>query len=128
MFDGKSSYKVNTNTFIALGLTLGLGFYSGTFYNSTFSEEKIPCIANYSEVYFGEQLQQMLSDTDTVFENGLTSRDAAVEIIQYGDNPEERGSVFTVEMGNALVEYYVPSYCYAEITEGNWWGPALWRK
>ena len=128
MFDNKNSYKMNPNTFIVLGLTLSLGFYIGTIYNSTFSEEKIPCIANYTEVYFGQQLQQMLSDTDTVFENGLTSREAAVKIIQYGDNPEERGSVFAVAVGDTEVEYYVPSYCYAEITEDHWWRPILWRK
>lgn len=128
MFDINNSYKMNSNTLLALGLTLGMGFYTGNIYQNTFAEQKIPCITNYKEVFFGKHLQELLNDTDTQWENGLTSREAAVEIIQYGDNPEERGSVFTVELGNTEVEYYVPSYCYAELTMNGLRRPILWRK
>lgn len=128
MFDSNHSYKMNTNTLLALGLTLGLGFYGGSVYHAAFSEEKVPCITNYKEVFFGKHLQELLSDTETQFDNGMTSREAAVNIIHSGDNPEERGSVFKVELGNTEVEYYVPSYCYAELTMDGLWRPILWRK
>jgi hypothetical protein len=111
-------------------ITLGVGiavlaFGSGTVYQKEYNTPK-PCIQNYSDAWFGYHLQSMLSDNKTKWESGQTSRDIALQVINHGDNPEDRASVFKVEANTKFIEYYVPSYCYVE--DSGVFGPTLWKK
>jgi len=111
---------------LALGVGIAaLAFSAGTVYQKEYNTPK-PCIRNFNDVWFGHHIQRMLSDNKTKWESGKTNRDIALEVINHGDKPEDRASVFRVEAKTMFIEYYVPSYCYVE--ENSVFGPTLWRK
>ncbi len=111
---------------VAVSLTVAaLAFGAGATYQKEYNTPK-PCIRNFSDVWFGHYIQRMLSDDETVWESGRTSRDIAIQVINHGDNPEDRASVFRVEAKTKFIEYYVPSYCYVE--DSGVFGPTLWKK
>jgi len=99
-------------------------FAVGTKYQEYY-HTKIPCIQNYNDAWFGYNIQTMLNDDKTVWENGNTNRDIAMKVINHGDKPEDRASVYVVSAGKMKIEYYVPSYCYVE---ERLFQPILWKK
>jgi hypothetical protein len=111
-------------------LILGVGiaalaFGAGTVYQKEYNTPK-PCIQNFKDVWFGHNIQSMLSDDKTTWESGLTNRDIAIRVIYHGDKPEDRASIFKVDVSDRFIEYYVPSYCYVE--DRGIFGPTLWKK
>ena len=110
-----------TGVAIACATTV-TAFYTGMKYQEVYNTPR-PCIENYTDAWLGYNIQKMLWDDETKFENSdMTPRDMAVQVINHGDTP---ASVYTVEAGETKIEYYVPEYCYAE---DGFYRPILWRK
>jgi hypothetical protein len=101
---------------------VSLFFWTGMKYQEIYNTPK-PCIRNFKDVWFGQHIQNMLRDDEKTFPNSdVTPRDMAISVIEYGDEP---ASLYTIELGETKIEYYVPSYCYAE---DGFFEPTLWRK
>lgn len=101
---------------------VSLSFWMGMKYQELYNTPE-PCIENYQEAWFGFHMQRMLWDDETNYLNSnMTPRELVISVINYGDEP---ASVYVVEAGETKIEYYVPSYCYAE---DGFYRPILWKK